>query len=660
MGAVVKRLAPGIGAILLAASVLLISDLRSRKAPAGPLLRVALLQHVSSKELDDGFAGLKSGLEANGFIDGQSIEFQRFNAEADLATANAIAREIVARNYDLAITFTTPSLQTLASVNAQGKVRHVFGIVTDPTVAGVGVGKNPADHPPHLVGIGTMQPVAETMELARKIHPALKTVGVVWNPGEINSEVNTRLARTVCRDMGIELYEANADNSAGVREAASSLIARGIEALWVGGDNTVLSALDAVMLPARDARIPVFTSIPGCVNHGALFDLGANDFEIGRETGELAAQVLKGASPASLPCQFLVPTQLYINTVASKGLRQSWKVPEDLLTSADYLIDDSGTHDLRKETATKAVSRQRLADKKAVRIIEYINVVDVEEAEKGVLDGIRDAGLIAGEDFEYKVLNAQGDMAALNGLVDAAVTEQADLIITLSTPTLQAAIRGARSTPIVFTFLADPIAAGASKSDTDHLPNVTGSYAAGDVKGLVAAIQKIMPAAKKIGVMYSPSEINSVYNSDLLIATAKEAGFQIERVGVNTASEVADAAIALCSQPIDLVCLPTANLTAATFPSVVQATNRAKLPVFGFLGSLSDQGAAVCVARDYYDMGHDAGGLAARVLRGEKPASIPLKPMTSSKLILNLEAARKCRLEFSEELRKSAGRIIGE
>src|SRR5689334_21646575 len=99
MSAVVRRLAPGIGAILLAASLLLICDLSSRKAPAGPLLRVALLQHVSTKELDEAFAGLTSGLEANGFVEGRTIEFLRFNAEADLATANAIAREIVSRNY---------------------------------------------------------------------------------------------------------------------------------------------------------------------------------------------------------------------------------------------------------------------------------------------------------------------------------------------------------------------------------------------------------------------------------------------------------------------------------------------------------------------------------------------------------------------------------
>ena len=68
----------------------------------------------------------------------------------------------------------------------------------------------------------------------------------------------------------------------------------------------------------------------------------------------------------------------------------------------------------------------------------------------------------------------------------------------------------------------------------------------------------------------------------------------------------------------------TANLTASTFPSVAQAAQRARLPVFAFLSGLSDQGAAVCLSRDYYDMGHDAGLLAARVMRG---ATRKLRPL---------------------------------
>src|SRR5262245_41763201 len=91
-----------------------------------------------------------------------------------------------------------------------------------------------------------------------------------------------------------------------------------------------------------------------------------------------------------------------------------------------------------------------------VRVLEFVNIPDCEDAEKGVLDALRESGLAENRDYELRVTNAQGDMAALNGLVDAALTDRADLIVTLSTPTLQAALRRARSTPVVCTFVADP------------------------------------------------------------------------------------------------------------------------------------------------------------------------------------------------------------
>src|SRR5262249_31574858 len=161
-------------------------------------------------------------------------------------------KEITGGGYDLVLTATTVSLQAVANANRDGKTMHVFGLVSDPFAAGVGLDRDhPLRHPRHLVGYGTMQPVAETFRLARRMFPGLKVVGEVGNPAEANSEVNTRLAREVSAALGIELREVQVDNSSAVREAASSLLARGIQAFWVGGDVTVTTAVDQVIAVAR-------------------------------------------------------------------------------------------------------------------------------------------------------------------------------------------------------------------------------------------------------------------------------------------------------------------------------------------------------------------------------------------------------------------------
>jgi len=106
--------------------------------------------------------------------------------------------------------------------------------------------------------------------MAKQMRPELKTVGLVWNPTESNSEAQTRLARAVCPELGITLLEANAENSTGVAEAANSLTARGVEALLLTGDVTVMMAADLVVAAAKRAKIPVFSVIPPTAKKGAL------------------------------------------------------------------------------------------------------------------------------------------------------------------------------------------------------------------------------------------------------------------------------------------------------------------------------------------------------------------------------------------------------
>src|SRR5439155_23697144 len=129
------------------------------------------------------------------------------------------------------------------------------------------------------------------------------------------------------------------ENSSGVFEAASALVARGAQALWVGGDVTVMVAIDAVVAAARKGGIPVFSIVPPAVDRGALFDYGANFYEVGKDTGALAAEVLRGADIGKIPVLNKVPERILINKTALKGLKQQWRFTDDLVAKADVVID---------------------------------------------------------------------------------------------------------------------------------------------------------------------------------------------------------------------------------------------------------------------------------------------------------------------------------
>jgi ABC-type uncharacterized transport system substrate-binding protein len=219
----------------------------------------------------------------------------------------------------------------------------VFSITTDPWGAGVGVSReNPAEHPPYMTGYGSLQPVDALFRLAREANPGLAKVGVVWNPSESNSEASTIMARRISKELGIELIEVTVDSSAGVAEAANAVVARGVQAIWAGGDVTVAVAFDSVIAAAKSGQIPVFTNMPSYAENGALFSLGADYHEIGRLSGHLAAKILGGMSPAGIPVDNLLPQQLAINTVALQGIDPAWQIPREWLDRADIVVDESG------------------------------------------------------------------------------------------------------------------------------------------------------------------------------------------------------------------------------------------------------------------------------------------------------------------------------
>lgn len=645
-----KRLWLGPTLIAAASAVLLLSDLGHRSASDRRVPRIAVLQHASQPMIDEGVRGMLDGLAGRGFVDGQSIQVRRFNAEGDIATANTIAKAMAGDDYDLLLTATTVSLQAVASANAATRKRHVFALVSDPAGAGVGISRdNPLQHPPYMAGFGTLQPVAETFRLARAMLPSLQTVGVVWNPAEANSEANLRLARAVCKELGIALLEATIDSSSAVREAVSSLLSRGIEALWVGGDVMVLTAVDTIIATTRDATIPVFTSMPGNAERGALFDLGANYLEVGRLAGDLAARVLQGTDPATIAIENVMPERLIINRAALNGLKQPWAVPASLAARAHFVGETPP-----EPSVTATPGNVPLSKRWQIDMLQYINSPDTEECDHGFRRGLADAGLVEGRDYQLRVRNAQGDMPTLSTLVDAALADGANLLFTLSTPTLQAAMQRAGSVPVVFTFVANAIAAGAGSSLTQHRPNVTGIPTMGAYDELLDVLQQCMPNAKRIGTLFVPAEVNAVYSKDQLAAAAQRRGLELITVAANTSAEVPDAALSLLSRDIDAITQVASNLTTAAFASIAQPARRARIPIFGFLTSDLNNGAAVVLARDYFDGGHQAAGMAARIMRGTSPADIPFAPLHVERLLINQEAARSVSLTIPAALMQRA------
>ena len=277
---------------------------------------------------------------------------------------------------------------------------------------------------------------------------------------------------------------------------------------------------------------------------------------------------------------------------------------------------------------------------------------------KGFLRALEEAGLFDGVNIRMVIRNAMGSIPEVQRIAQEFVSSRVDLIVPLSTPCLQAALHSSSEIPIVFSSIANPFLAGAGKSVDDHLPNVTGISSRGPIKQSLAFIKQVLPDAKRIGTLWTPSELNSKYYLDLAEKGAKELGLEIVAVAINNKSEILLASQVLMNKKIEVIYQISDNTINASFEAVSRVADENAIPLFGGALFSTNLGACAALGWDFVDMGYRAGKVAIRVKNGENPADIPIQYMSEVMLYLNLNAAEKQGVKFSEDILKQADEIL--
>ena len=643
--------------ILATSAVLLITDMDRREGTGKQKDKaypdIAVMQIASTPLLDSHVAGILSYLKEARQIAPDGRNLHLFNPQGDFSTANAVAREMVKGDYDLVITSSTVALQVVAKANQSSKKPHVFGAVTDPYGAGVGItGPNAKDHPPYLAGIGTFQPVENVFRLAKTMNSSLSRVGVVWNSGEQCSEACLIKARAVCAELGIILVEATATNPCEVQEALRSVLSKGVHAIWIGGDTVAIASAEMIVRLAKQDGIPVFSNDPTDTDKGALFGLGADYFTVGRYTGEIAAAILNGRSPSDFPISNMMPEQLSVNVKQlEERFFKNWRLTSAIKSRLETQ-KKSQVRTLRPALHWKSTAVSKVLE---LRLVMYSDTQFAEECRDGLLDGLKKGGLVEGRDFNVRVYNAQADMSTLSSIMTAIKSRRPDLLMVISTPSLQAALRLAgKETKIVFTGVGDGVRAGAGTSETDHLPNVTGITTRSPFRRMARTIHETLPGVKAVGTLFTPAEINSVLYKDWFAKALKDYGIRLEAVPVTSSPETSQASDILCRKQIQAVAQIVDNTTRPGFAQIARRARNNGLPVYVFDSSQMKDGGVICLARDYYDAGLEGAEKALRVLSGENPGTIPFNNTQSEKVLLNADLAEQYKLTITPELKEKA------
>jgi ABC-type uncharacterized transport system substrate-binding protein len=319
--------------------------------------------------------------------------------------------------------------------------------------------------------------------------------------------------------------------------------------------------------------------------------------------------------------------------------RTGWALAALLAAAACAKGGDAGKSAAADSTATGAAGGGAVP---VIAIIRAADWIGSEWSEDALKVGLQESDLEQGRDYEFKISSAQGDLATLPSLIDAAMDAKAKVIVTLQDETLQAAVQRVKTVPIVFNILSDPFAAGAGTTDSNHLANITGVYSPGfgdpEQSKRLALIKRVVPKVKKVGILFTPAEPLSVSLKDKMTATATKAGFGVEAVPINSVSEGTEAATALVGKKVDAIEI-YGNAAHGAFESIIQVARDAKVPVFSPSPFEILKGATAAFYPDFQLGGVEAGKMIGRILKGESPAKIPFYRLESTKEQVSQSAA---------------------
>lgn len=290
-----------------------------------------------------------------------------------------------------------------------------------------------------------------------------------------------------------------------------------------------------------------------------------------------------------------------------------------------------------------------------VGIVQIVEHQALDDSRKGFIEGMKKKGFEEGKNVKYDMQNAQGDQSNLQTIAQRFVNNKVDLICAISTPAAQTVANATKTIPIVGNAITSFEIAKLVKSDKKPDTNVTGASDMAPVAAQLDLGLKLKPAAKKVGLMFTSSEMNSHVQIKMAEEHLKKKGIAFEEGSVNTVNDIQEIARSLVSKGVDFIYVPTDNIIASATPALVSITNEAKIPVIAADAILLKSGATASVNIEFYQLGVISGEMAGDILSGKsKPQDMPIAFQKEFTPNINKKQADKLGLKVPEDLAKFA------
>ncbi len=286
-----------------------------------------------------------------------------------------------------------------------------------------------------------------------------------------------------------------------------------------------------------------------------------------------------------------------------------------------------------------------------VGVTQYADHPSLDNCRKGFIEGLKENGFTEGDNLEIEYKAAQANDSMNTQIAQTFANSGMDLVCGIATPSAQALYVACREKkiPVVFNAISDPIGAGLAVSETEPMEGISGISDLLPVEDQLKLIRAVLPEAKKIGILYTTSEANSVSTIEIYKDLAPKYGFEIVDRGISKQAEVTQAADVLLND-VDCISNLTDNTVVAALSAVLEKANAKKIPVFGSEEEQVKNGCIASAGLDYVALGVQAGNMAAKVLKGEDISKMPFETIKESKLTVNESVASNLGIEIPEEV----------
>ena len=293
--------------------------------------KVGIVQLVEHSALDAANKGFVAGLAERGFEEGKNLTIDRQNAQADQSNLQNIAQRFVSSKVDLICAIATPAAQSAA--NATKDIPIVGTAITDYVGAKLAASNEAPGA--NVTGTSDMNPIKEQIDLLLKLKPDAKTIGTIYTSSEVNSEVQIKAMREYAESKGLKVETRTISTVNDIQQAAQSLVTE-VDAFYEPTDNVIASAMPTLVAITDAAKVPIICGEPNMVNMGGLATYGIDYYQLGVQTGHMAADILEGKKkPGAMAIETAKTLKVSINKKDAALLGIT--IPEDVLKGADIV-----------------------------------------------------------------------------------------------------------------------------------------------------------------------------------------------------------------------------------------------------------------------------------------------------------------------------------